>query len=152
MMRKTVTPLFGPDEATDLADDARKLLAELDREVPGVASLNSECRPSLDVIETATGVEVVVDVPGVKLESIRVAIRRETLLVVGAKVAPTADTAQRYHLAERSYGRFARAVRLAAAVDPRHAHARAANGELRIVLPHIKERRGSIMMVPVETA
>ena len=151
MMRKTVTPSFPSNDATDLAEDARRLLAELDREVPGVASLNSECRPSLDVLETANGMEVVVDVPGVNPDSLRVAIRRDTLLVVGAKTAPTTAPAQRYHLAERSYGRFARAIRLGSAIDPRHARARAVNGELRIVLPRLEERRGSIMMVPVET-
>ena len=143
---------FGPNDASDLAEDARRLLAELDREVPGVAALNSECRPSLDVFETTTGVEVVIDVPGVNPDSLRVAIKRDTLLVVGAKAALAGATAQRYHLAERSYGRFARAVRLNGAIDTRHASARAANGELRIVLPHLEERRGTVVMVPVETA
>lgn len=152
MMRKAVSAFFGTNEATDLADDARRLLAELDREVPGVAALNSECRPSLDVFETQSGTEVVVDVPGVNPESIRVAIKRDTLLVVGAKAAPGGDAAQRYHLAERSYGRFARAVRLQGAIDTRRASAHAANGELRIVLPRLEDRRGTIMMVPVDTA
>jgi len=147
-----VPSFFGPNDASDLAEDARRLLAELDREVPGAATLNSECRPSLDVFETATGVEVVMDVPGVSPESIRVAIKRDTLLVVGAKTAPAGATAQRYHLAERSYGRFARAVRLSGSVDTRHASARATNGELRIVLPHLDDRRGTVMMIPVETA
>ena len=95
---------------------------------------------------------MVVDVPGVNPESLRVAIKRDTLLVVGAKAAPAGATAQRYHLAERSYGRFARAVRLNGAIDTRHATARAADGELRIVLPHLEERRGTVVMVPVETA
>lgn len=147
-----MTSFFGPNEATDLADDARRLLAELDREVPGVAALNSECRPSVDVFETQSGTEVVVDIPGVNPESIRVAIKRDTLLVVGAKAAPAGATAQRYHLAERSYGRFARAVRLNGAIDTRHASARATNGELRIVLPRLDDRRGTVMMVPVDTA
>ena len=115
---------FGPNDASDFADDARRLLAELDREVPGVAALNSECRPPLDVLETTTGVEVVVDVPGVPPIAAR-CDQRDTLLVVGAKAAPAAATARRYHLAERSYGRFARAVRLGGAIDARRATARA---------------------------
>ena len=75
-------------DTLDLAEDARRLLADLDREVPGVAQLNAECRPPLDVLETATAVEIVIDVPGVPADSIRVAIRRSTLLVVGAKAHP----------------------------------------------------------------
>ena len=141
--------LFGKD-AVELADDARQLLAELDREVPGVASLNAECRPPLDVLETATAIEIVVDVPGVRPSSLRVAVRRSTLLVVGAKLAPAADMSMRYHLAERSYGRFARAVRLVTPVDPRRAHATSGGGELRIVLPRVEERRGTVLMIPVD--
>src|SRR5687767_247196 len=79
-MIETVTDLFH-QEAADLADDARRLLLELDRDVPGAAAVNAECRPPLDVLETATAVEVVIDVPGVPPESLRVAVRRSTLLV-----------------------------------------------------------------------
>ena len=143
--------IIGKD-AVELADDARQLLMELDREVPGVAALNAECRPPLDVLETATSVEIVLDVPGVRADSLRVAVRRSTLLVVGAKVAPPAGVTVRYHLAERSYGRFARAVRLATPVDARRAHATSSAGELRVVLPRVEDRRGAILMIPVDHA
>ena len=139
-------------DAVDLAEDARRLLTDLDREVPGAASLTAECRPPLDVLETATALEIVVDLPGVPPDSVRVAIRRSTLLVVGAKNAPGADPEMRYHLAERSYGRFARAVRLLETVDPSRARALASAGELRIILPRLEDRRGSMRLIPVEHA
>jgi HSP20 family protein len=147
--RKIVTDLFNQD-AADLADDARRLLFELDRDVPGVAAVNAECRPPLDVLETASAVEVVIDVPGVPAESIRVAVRRSTLLVVGAKLATPTDGQVRHHLAERSYGRFARAVRLTGAFDPGRARAVASRGQVRVILPRIEERRGSVLMIGVE--
>lgn len=151
MIRKTVgTPLN--QDAADLAEDARRLLIELDRDVPGAAQLSAECRPPLDVLETATALEIVVDVPGVPAQSIRVAIRRSTLLVVGAKLAHENDAASRYHLAERGYGRFARAVRLTGAIDATRARATASAGELRIVLPRLEDRRGSVLTIPVERA
>ena len=134
----------------NLADDADRLLAELDREIPGVAKLNAECRPPLDVLETANGVEIVVDVPGVAPDSLRIAVRRDTLLVVGAKQSTPSDPTIRYHLAERSYGRFARAIRLSAAVDARRGRATTSAGELRIILPHISDRRGAVLMIPVD--
>ena len=93
-----------------------------------------------------------VDLPGVPPDSVRVAIRRSTLLVVGAKNAPGADPEMRYHLAERSYGRFARAVRLLETVDPSRARALASAGELRIILPRLEDRRGSMRLIPVEHA
>jgi len=142
---------FG-QEAADLAEDALELLAALDREVPGVATLNAECRPPLDVLETRTALEIVLDVPGVKADSIRIAVRRDTLLVVGAKLAPPSEPRVRYHLAERSYGRFARAVRISSSVDALRARATTSGGELRVVLPHVEERRGAMHLIPVDPA
>jgi HSP20 family protein len=139
-------------DALDLADDARRLLLELDREVPGAAALKAECRPPLDVLETAATFEIVLDVPGVPPEFLRLAIRRNTLVVVGAKVARQSEADSRYHLAERSYGRFARAVRLADAIAPAGARATATAGELRVTLPRREDRRGSVFVIPVERA
>jgi len=139
-------------DAADLAEDARRLLTELDREVPGAATLTAECRPAIDVLETATALEIIVDIPGVSAQSLRLAIRRSTLLVVGAKVSPATDSHARFHLAERSYGRFARVVRLTGAIDATRARATTSAGELRVILPRITERRGSMFMIPVESA
>lgn len=141
-----------PHDAADLAEDARRLLLELDREVPGVAAVSAECRPAVDVLETPRAVEVVVDVPGVPAESIRVALRRTTLLIVGAKMADPIDPTARFHLAERSYGRFARAVRLAGAFDGARASSSVAGGQLRVMLPRLEDRRGRVIMIPVTTS
>jgi hypothetical protein len=54
---------------------------------------------------------------------VRVAVRRSTLLIVGAKLSPLPDAGARFHVAERAYGRFARAVRLAGAFDAARARA-----------------------------
>src|SRR5690349_24525352 len=84
-MMGVVTDLFHTS-ATDLADDARQLLLELDREVPGLAATAADCRPPMDVLETASAIEVVIDVPGVTAESVRVVLRGATLVAVGAKL------------------------------------------------------------------
>lgn len=141
--------LFRQD-AADLAEDARQLLIELDREHPTVALASGECRPPLDVLETSDSVEVVVDVPGVAADSLRVAIRRNTVLVVGAKLAPPNQPTARFHVAERAFGRFARAVRLVGAVDASHARALVSGGQLRVIVPRLEDRRGRMITVPVE--
>jgi HSP20 family protein len=143
-------PDFFEQETADLAEDARRLLNELDRDVPGVATIGGECRPPTDVLETAEAVEVVVDVPGVLIESLRVAVRRSTVLIVGAKHPPANVTDVRFHLAERGYGRFARAVRVLAAIDAGRSTAIVAAGQLRVILPRIEDRRGKVIMVPVK--
>lgn len=139
-------------EAADLADDARRLLLELDRDVPGVAAVSAECRPPLDVLETTSAIEVIVDIPGVDPDSVRLIVRRSTLLVVGAKLGPAPDPASRFHIAERSYGRFARAVRLAGAFDASRARAVTTAGEVRVVLPRLDDRRGRMIAIPLERA
>ena len=55
----------------------------------------------------------------------------------------------RFHLAERSYGRFARAVRLSGAVNGARAEAVVTGGQLRVVLPRLEDRRGQIFRIAV---
>ena len=137
-------------DAADLAEDARRLLAELDRDVPGADAAAAECRPAIDVVETSTTVEIVVDTAGIPAEALRVLIRRNSVLVVGVKLAASTEPTIRFHLAERSYGRFARVIRLAGAADASRARATVARGQLRVVLPRLDERRGRVFAIPVE--
>src|SRR5262245_17121681 len=137
-------------DAADLAEDAQRLLHELDQLVPGAATATGDCRPALDVLETTSSVEVVVDLPGVRPDSLRVAIRRNTLLIVGAKLSGPIEAQARFHLAERSYGRFARVVRLGGAFDASRARAVARAGQLRVILPRLDDRRGRVFMIAVE--
>jgi len=138
--------------AADLAEDARKLLGEIDQSVPGASALTADCRPALDVIETASAIEVMVDVAGVTADALRVVVRRDTLLVVGAKLPGPAGGEARFHLAERSFGRFARAVRLGGAFDAGQARATVRAGLLRVVLPRLSDRRGQLLTIPIERA
>ena len=127
------------------------MLLELEREVPGATGA-SECRPSLDVVDTATAVEIVMDVPGVPPNALRVSVRHNTVLVVGAKVAPSTPADARFHVAERSSGRFARGVRLSGSVDASRARAFVEAGLLRVVLPRVENRRGQAIQIPVTSA
>jgi HSP20 family protein len=138
------------DAPEELAEDARRLLSEIEKDVPAASGLSADCHPPLDVVETATSLEVVVDVAGVPPGGLRVAMRHSTLLIVGAKPAASLRLAAHYHVAERSYGRFARVVRLSGAFDARRARAVVGGGQLRVVLPLLEERRGQLMSIPVE--
>ena len=136
-------------ERREFGDEARRLLDALEGERAGGAA---QCSPPIDVIETAGTVEVLMDLPGVAPEGLQVVFSRGTLVIAGHKLPPTCqhrDAA--FHLAERSFGRFARVVRLAGAFDAGRAHASLAGGELRIVLPRIAERRGRDIRIVVLT-
>lgn len=117
---------------------------------PGAAG---DCTPPMDVVETSAGVEVLVDLPGVPLSHVNIVFSQGTLIVAGRKVpAACAHREAAFHLAERGFGRFVRAVRLSGAFDAGHAQASLADGELRIVLPRIQERRGRDIRIDVTGA
>jgi HSP20 family protein len=146
----TSSPFFPSSESRELADDVRELFddlaATLDREQ---RAFSGECRPPLDVRETDEAVELTVDVAGVPTNALRVIFRSSIVLIVGEK-APSRTTAdQTFHLVEREFGRFARAVKIAGAFDVERARAIVARGELTVVLPKIKERRGRAHRIPV---
>lgn len=137
-------------ESRELEDDIRELFADLAATLAQHhRAFTGECHPALDVRETDGAVEVIVDVSGVPREALRVLFRGGVLLVAGEKApAPTTEL-QTYHLVEREFGRFARAVRVSGAFDAQRASARVLNGELTIVLPKIGERRGQPLRIRV---
>ncbi len=139
-------------DAAEITDDVRRLLDELSSELPADQRATSgEYRPGVDVFETESNVEVTVDVPGVPRTALKVAFRSDILVIVGVKPAPPAVAAQ-YHLVERAFGRFVRAVRLSGAFDLGAARARIENGALCIVLPKISDRRGRVHTIPIDAA
>ncbi|OFW43469.1 MAG: hypothetical protein A3J29_09010 [Acidobacteria bacterium RIFCSPLOWO2_12_FULL_67_14b] len=137
-----------------LAQDVHRLFDDLARRRPDRRHVVAgECMPVVDVFVTERSVEVVLDLPGVSADALRVLIKGGVVLVVGEKERPEPSkrVPASFHLVERDFGRFARAVRLQAAVDASAARARLANGELHIVLPRLQERRGQGILIPVET-
>ena len=137
----------------DLSQEVRRLFDELSRRRPDRRHMVSgECLPLQDVYETERTIEIVLDVPGVALESCRVMVKAGVVLVVGEKERPeTARGPASFHLVERDFGRFARAVRVHSAIDAANARARLKDGELRIILPKQPERRGRELMVAIES-
>jgi HSP20 family protein len=134
----------------DITEDVRQLFDELSQSLPPTRAISGECRPHVDVLETDRHIEVTVDVPGVAADALRVAFRGDILIVVGEKAAPGATAAQAYHLVEREFGRFVRAIRLTGALDVGSARARVAGGALSIVLPKIPDRRGRMRTIPID--
>lgn len=141
-------------ELGQLPEDIRLLIEDLERSVriPGGCS-PGECAPPLDVYETDRSLEVRMDVPGLRPDFLRVVFKHGVLIIAGAKVpaANPSSGSTTFHLVEREFGRFARAVRLSGAVDVVQARAHLLNGELRVVVPKIGDRRGRELRIPVET-
>lgn len=132
-----------------MTDDLRRLFDLLD-DTSGPTGSAGECNPPFDVIETSGTIEIIMDLPGVSAESVKVIFARNTVMIAGRKLpGPCEHGEAAFHLAERTFGRFARAIRVTGAFDAGRADATLKAGELRIVLPRIEERRGGEIRIPV---
>jgi HSP20 family protein len=137
-------------ESAELADDIRELFQDLAATLRhDLRAYSGECHPALDVVETDAAMEIVIDVSGIPKEALRVLIRDGVLLIAGEKAPPLSKGEQTFHLVEREFGRFARAVRLTGAFEIAKGHATLANGELTIVLPKMADRRGRAHLIPI---
>jgi HSP20 family protein len=111
----------------------------------------AECTPPLDIIETEGGIEAVLDVPGVPASAIEIVFSRNVLLVAGHKLPAVCEHGDAaFHIAERSFGRFTRAISVDGAFDAGRATATLTNGELRVFLPRVGERRGAEIRIPIQ--
>lgn len=140
-------------ESGELADDIRELFQDLATALRhDQRAYSGECHPALDVLETETAVEVHVDVAGIPADALRVLFRGGVLLIAGEKAAPAAGATRSFHLVEREFGRFARAVRLTGAFDIARSRATLRHGELTIVLSKMSDRRGQAHHIPITPA
>jgi HSP20 family protein len=134
----------------DFDHDLQRYLQWLD-DLP-MAHAAVEYRPSIDVVETSEAIDVIADLPGVTAAGIRVVIAGGTLVITGHKHAPACGARDAtFHVAERSFGRFAYGVRLSLAVDAGGARARLRAGELHVTLPLLAERRGLERQIAIES-
>jgi HSP20 family protein len=95
-------------------------------------------------METSGAVEIVMDLVGVAADAVKIVVARNTVLITGDKRPGTCEHCGQaaFHVAERVFGRFTRAVKLSGAFDVARADARLRDGELRVILPRIDDRRG----------
>jgi HSP20 family protein len=136
-------------EAAELADEVRRLFEDL-QHAHDAAPGGGLHAPPMDVVEREDSLEVVLDLAGVAAEDIRVLFKNNTLVIAGCKwpVAGPTARATAFHLVERSFGRFARAVRVSATLDLTTARATMTEGELRVRLPRLNS--GQEFVIPIE--
>jgi HSP20 family protein len=134
-------------EDLDARTDIHRFFVDLLEQTPVSAV---DCAAPMDVVETAEGLRVVLDVPGVSAGDLRIVLVDGDLTIAGWKPpCSRARGASRFHLAERTFGRFTRTLRLEGAFDAGRASATLSAGELRITLPRVEERRGQPIVIPL---
>jgi HSP20 family protein len=123
----------------------RLALAERVEPPPG-----GEWCPPVDVFESGQRLLVVVEVPGLAAESLRVAFRDRGLVVSGERHARRDAGAVSFLCLERPTGRFERTIPLEGPLDVRHARATLGRGLLTVTVPRLRERRGQETPIEIE--
>jgi HSP20 family protein len=148
-MRPRIHAIAVPSELGEFTEELRRIFHELGR-TTGHESMAGECSPAVDLFETDDSVEVVADLPGVDRSAIQVLSKGDWILIAGEKPARRAVGESSFHLVERGYGRFARAVRVTCACDMARAAATLVAGELRVSLPKLEDRRGQALRIAIK--
>jgi HSP20 family protein len=122
-------------------------LSVLDRadRLPG-----SEWSPAVDVFEARDRLIVVIEVPGLSPESLRVVFREREIVLSGERRARRTGPGTTFLCLERPHGRFERAIPVEVPVDVARAKATLDGGLLTVTLPRLHERRGRETVVPIE--
>ena len=104
-------------------------------EAAGPAQVNLV--PSMDVTETDKEIVIAAEMPGLERKDVDISIEDDVLTIRGEKKVETKkdDKDKNYHISERSYGMFYRALQLPPGVDPSKVQATVSNGVLKITIP-----------------
>ncbi|MBI2466617.1 MAG: Hsp20/alpha crystallin family protein [Candidatus Rokubacteria bacterium] len=108
-----------------------------------------EWTPALDLSETKDALMVKAEIPGIEPKEIEVSLQGEVLTIKGEKEEEREEKDKHYYRKERTYGAFARSLRLPVAVDGSKVTATFKNGLLTITLPKAPAAKGTT--IPVKT-
>ncbi len=101
--------------------------------------LAQEWIPAVDISDTADKVTVKVEVPGMDAKDIEISLSGDILTIRGEKKTEKEEKRENFYLAERSYGSFARSLRLPTEVQGDKIEASYKHGVLTITCPKKEE-------------
>ena len=113
--------------------------------------VESAYHPPSDVTEVDDAVRVLLEIPGVPVESLQVRVLGNRIEVTGEKTPDVPGGETSFLCLERIFGKFRRAFEVRGSVNLGEVSARLANGILVITIPKIAERRGRERRIPVRT-
>jgi HSP20 family protein len=133
---------FGPhSELNRLMDDF--FGRRLDVESPAV------WHPVVDIEESPEGYSVRAELPGMRLEDIKITVADNTLSIRGEKRREEEKKGTTYHRVERVYGAFERSFSLSHAVAADKIEATYRDGVLEVSIPKAEEAKAREIQVKV---
>jgi len=105
------------------------------RPMPSTGQGGLMAPPHMDVSETENEIRICAELPGVSQDDVEVTLDDNVLTIRGEKRAASEQQRESYHVMERSFGRFQRAIQLPFAPEPDQVQAAFEHGVLTITLP-----------------
>jgi HSP20 family protein len=99
--------------------------------------------PQIDVSETERELKIDAELPGLSDNEIEVRLENDVLVIRAEKKFERKDEKKNYHLIERSYGTFQRALRLPGPVDMDQVQVRLEHGVLTVIVPKSQQQERS---------
>lgn len=106
--------------------------------------------PRVELSENRDVLKLKAELPGIDPKDVQVMVENGILTLQGEKRQEAEVKDERFYRAERSYGTFARSLRLPANVDAQRVTATFKNGVLVVELPKTSEAKGTT--VPIKVA
>lgn len=125
-----------PDVFDALHGELDRVLRSFERSWPGLfpgAGPAEVSVPSIDVRESADAITIEADLPGLDEKDVSVTLSNGLLTIKGERRSEREEKSESYHVSERSFGSFARSLRLPDTVDESRIEARFDKGVLKVV-------------------
>ena len=131
----------GEDPFRTLFQEVQKTFEDFSRRSPFARFSSDVLSPRIDVAESKDAIEVTAELPGVDEKDVDVTLADDVLTIRGEKKSEREeqDKDKNWHVVERSYGSFSRAIPLPFEADPTKVEAKFDKGILQIHLPKPQE-------------
>jgi len=97
--------------------------------------------PSVDVVENDDSYQIMAELPGIKMDDVKINLADDVLTVKGEKKNEVSESKRSFYRVERCYGRFQRSFTLPSSVDAEKVKANLDNGVLTITLPKAEQAK-----------
>ena len=143
-----------PSVFGSLQREVDRLFDDFARGIGGLALPgDGELVPRMDVAETDNQIEISLEMPGLERKDVDISLDDNVLTIRGEKKIEKQeeDKNKNYHVVERGYGVFYRALQLPPGIDPSRIQATMSNGVLKITVPKPAQSEAKKIEVKDET-
>lgn len=106
--------------------------------------------PMINVKQSAQGVTITADIPGIKEEDVNIEVGDNFVDISGERKEEVAKEEEGYYHQEVRYGSFARRIPLPAEVKSDKAEATIKDGQLKLIIPKLEAERPKVTKVKVK--